>query len=470
MRAEDGRLIVVSNRLPIVVSENEGTWGIAPGSGGLVTALAPVIKRHQGLWIGWPGCGEEAPIDRLIDEFASEQGYGLATVPLSGEEVKKYYEGFSNETLWPLLHDLLGHCQFDKSNWETYRKVNKRFAEVTAQHCSEGDFVWVQDYQLMLVGRDMRAAGSKNTLAFFLHIPFPSLDLFRRLPWRNEILTAMLEYDLIGFQTLRDRRNFVTCVREMVPGVEADIRRRHTFLKRGERWIKVGHFPISIDFSEFNNKARTQEVADAAWYLHEKLENRQLMLGVDRLDYTKGVPERFIAFERALEKYPELRRQITLLQVVVPSRTRVHEYQMLKEELDRIAGRINATFGEPGWTPINYVFRSLEKVQLLAHYRASEIALITPLRDGMNLVSKEYCAASVDNNGVLILSEFAGAADQLGKWALLVNPYDEEGTADAIYAAFNMDAAERRRRMRLMRASIARNNVHRWVEWFVEAL
>jgi trehalose 6-phosphate synthase len=211
-------------------------------------------------------------------------------------------------------------------------------------------------------------------------------------------------------------------------------------------------------------------VAEAAWYLHENLQGRQLVLGIDRLDYTKGVPERFLAFERVLERYPDLKQRISLLQVVVPSRTLVPEYQSLKEQLDQLAGRINARFSEAGWIPIHYVFRSLDRTQLLAHYRASEIALITPLRDGMNLVAKEYCAASVDSNGVLILSEFAGAADQLGRGALLVNPYDLDGTADAIYRAFTMAPEERRRRMDLLRADIRRNDVHRWVGWFVDTL
>ncbi len=466
----DRRLIVVSNRLPIVVSQEEDGWRLNAGAGGLVTALAPVLKRHRGMWIGWPGCGEEAPIDDLLAELAQEQGYSLGTVPLTQEEVAEYYEGFSNMTLWPLFHDLLGHCQFNADHWATYAEVNRRFAEVTAGLVEKKDLIWVQDYQLILMGKRLRELQVENPLAFFLHIPFPSPDLFRRLPWRQQILKGLLSYDLVGFQTLRDRRNFVHCVREMIPGVTTDVRRRTTALRTRDRTIKVGHFPISIDFSEFNNLAKSKEVADAAWYLHEKLSGRQLVLGIDRLDYTKGVPERFLAFERLLENYPELRGNISLLQVVVPSRTQVPEYQKLKDELDQISGRINARFGEPGWGPIHYVFRSLDRVQLLAHYRASEIALVTPLRDGMNLVAKEYCASSVDNNGVLILSEFAGAAEQLGKGALLVNPYDTEGTAEAIYRAFTMATEERQRRMRLLRASVQQNNVHRWVQYFVGSL
>lgn len=465
------RLVVVSNRLPIVVGEEEGEWRIAPGSGGLVTALAPVMKANKGLWIGWPGCDGDVPLGELFEHFGHEQGYRLEGVPLSTEEVERYYRGFSNEALWPLFHDLLGYCTFDLENWRTYQEVNRRFAAVVAEASRADDFVWIHDYQLTLVGAQLRELGVRQTLAFFLHIPFPSLDLFRRLPWKGEIIRALMEYDLVGFQTLRDRRNFVSCATALVPGVEVVTRQRqHTLLRYGERIVKVGHFPISIDYAEFNQAARSKGVEEAAWYLHENLQGRQLMLGVDRLDYTKGIPERFLAFERALEKYPEIRMRISLLQVVVPSRTLVPDYRNLKELLDQLAGRINARFAEQGWVPIHYVFRSLDRTQLLAHYRTSEIALITPLRDGMNLVAKEYCAASVDHNGVLVLSEFAGAADQMARGALLVNPYDIESTADAIYQAFVMEPEERRRRMALLQGDVRRHDVHRWVSRFVTAM
>jgi trehalose 6-phosphate synthase len=286
-----------------------------------------------------------------------------------------------------------------------------------------------------------------------------------------EYTKALLAFDLLGFQTLRDRRNFVSTVTNLIP--EASILRRqrnYTLVKYKKRIIQVGHFPISIDFNEFNNAAHSQEVQDAAWYLHENLHERQLILGIDRLDYTKGIPERFLAYELALEKYPELKQKISLLQVVVPSRTLDPDYQNLKEQLDQIVGRINSRFGNAGWIPIHYVFRSLDNTQLVAHYRTSEIALITPLRDGMNLVAKEYCACSVENNGVLILSEFAGAADQLGEKALLVNPYDIEKTADTIYRAFTMPLEERQQRMQWLRNQVQKNDVHRWLRHFMRAI
>jgi len=471
VEVKNQRLVVVSNRLPIVVSQGDEGWEISPGSGGLVTALAPVMKANHGLWVGWPGGGEEAPLEELFEAFGREQGYSLKAIPLTEEEVEGYYRGFSNEALWPLFHDLLGYCNFSLENWRTYQEVNRRFAEVTAEAAAPGDFIWVQDYQLALTGSYLREMGLRQNLAFFLHIPFPSPDLFRRLPWKNEIIAGLLAYDLIGFQTLRDRRNFVNSAVASFPEVEVVARQRyHTLLRIGERSVRVGHYPISIDFAEFHEGARAREVEEAAWYLHENLGGRQLVLGIDRLDYTKGIPERFLAFERALEKYPELRKRISLLQVVVPSRTLVPDYQNLKESLDQLAGRINAQFAQEGWVPIHYVFRCLDRVQLLAHYRTSEIALITPLRDGMNLVAKEYCAASIDGNGVLILSDFAGAADQMGKQALLVNPYDIDGTADAIHQAFTMGANERKRRMNRLQADLRRHDVHRWVERFLAAM
>jgi trehalose 6-phosphate synthase len=326
----------------------------------------------------------------------------------------------------------------------------------------------VQDYQLILVGRSLRNLGLSQNLGFFLHIPFPSLDLFWRLPWKDDILQGLLAYDLIGFQTSRDWRNFIHCVMTLVPGAELLQRRRHTALIRvGGRTITAGHFPISIDYGEFNRLAQSPEVVEEAALLRSRYGDRKLVLGLDRLDYTKGVPERFLAFERALEKYPELQQQISLLQVVVPSRTLIPDYRNLKGMVEQLAGRINGRFALPGWTPIQYFFRSLTPVQISAHYLLAEIGLVTPLRDGMNLVSKEYCASKPGLDGVLILSEFAGAAEQLGNNALLVNPYDLDGTADAIHYAFRMEAAEKKHRMLRLRISISRNNVQRWVRNFI---
>jgi len=471
MTTHQRRIVMVSNRLPIAISEEQGGWRIQPGSGGLVTALAPIMRANHGVWVGWPGCGDEVPLARLTGDFAREEGYDLATVPLSDEEVEKYYLGFSNETLWPLFHDLLGNCHFSLDHFECYRQVNRKFAEAASRVSRPNDILWIHDYQLTLVGHYLRKLGVSQPLGFFLHIPFPAADLFRRLPWRRELLQGLLAYDLLGFQTLRDHRNFVHCATTLGNGVTVTSRHRHhTVLAVNGRAIKVGHYPISIDFNDFALRSTTTEVEEAAWFLHENFEGRQIILGIDRLDYTKGIPERFLAFERALEKYPELVGKVSLVQVVIPSRTLVPDYLDLKSLLDQHSGRINSRFAQHGWVPLHYHYRSLDPVQLLAHYRTSEIALITPLRDGMNLVAKEYCACSVDNHGVLVLSEFAGTADELGRHALLVNPYDVEATADAIFRAYSMEDGEKRRRMSLLRKQIRRHDVYHWVQSFLDTM
>ena len=463
------RLMVVSNRLPVSIDKSDAGWEIKPGTGGLVTALAPIMKKNRGLWIGWPGSAADIPYEELLRQFSETHGYDLKPVLISQEELEKYYYGFSNTTIWPLFHDLLGYCKFDRDDWLNYQAVNQKFADAITEAVAQNDFIWIHDYHLTLVAHYLREKNVTANLAYFLHIPFPAYDLFRRLPWRSEILQGMLAYDLLGFQTLRDRRNFINCVRNLIPGVKVKARRRYSIIYYGNRTIRVGNFPISIDFDEFSEMAKTKEVADEAWIFHEKLGSKRLILGVDRLDYTKGIPERLLAFERALEKYPELHENLSLFQLLIPSRTPVPEYQQLKDQLDTLVGRINGRFSTPGWIPIHYMFRTLDRVRLLGIYKACEIALITPLRDGMNLVAKEYCASSIDNEGVLILSEFAGASEQLRGAALTVNPYDLDQTAEVIYRAFTMPIGERKTRMAKLRMDIKRADVHIWVRWFVES-
>jgi len=468
------RLAVISNRLPIVVTKLVAdSWSVDPGSGGLVTAMGPVLRDRGGIWIGWLGASsEDLPeqdyVDKLISKGASDTGYSLRTVPLTKDEVDKYYYGFSNEILWPLFHDLFSHCNFDPTYWDVYQKVNNKFSRAIIEYTKDDDYVWVHDYHLILVARELRRMGIYRRTGFYLHIPFPPLDIFLKLPWRFEILESLLEYDLIGFQTVRDRRNFIGCVRALL-GHKVAGRGQINSIIMPDREVRVGAFPISIDFNEFAGFAATQDVADQAWIVHANLPKRQLILGVDRLDYTKGIPHRLLAFDNALARYPQLRRKVTLLQVVVPSRGDVDEYERLKQEIERLVGEINGRYTEVGWTPIHYIFRMLSREELVAYYRTSEIALVTPLKDGMNLVAKEYCACSVDGDGVLILSEFAGAAAQLYQNAILVNPYDREGVADAIYLAFTMDQEQRQTRMRRMRRSIQNNNILTWVNSFLRA-
>lgn len=471
---ETRRLAVISNRLPIVLKKaKRGKWEIEPGSGGLVTALGPVLKNRDGIWIGWVGTNaEETPAGPLLADLLSrgtrETGYSLKPVNLSRDEVKKYYHGFANEVLWPLFHDLFPRCRFDPAYWTCYEQVNRKFAQAVVQNTEESDYVWVQDYQLILVGRELKRLGIKRRTGFFLHIPFPPLDIFLKLPWRFEILEALLAYDLIGFQTVRDLRNFIGCVRALFSYKVMKSRYMSRILLP-DRETLVGAFPISIDFNEFEELARTDEVAEAAWILHSNLPNRQLILGVDRLDYTKGIPERLLAFGHALACYPDMRKKVTLIQVVVPSRVGVEEYGNLKQEIERIVGEINGKFTEIGWMPIHYVYRSLPRQELLAYYKTCEIALVTPLKDGMNLIAKEYCASNIEEKGVLILSEFAGAASQLYHDALLVNPYDRRQVADTIHTAFVMEYEERQIRMRRLRRSIRKHDIINWVNSFLQA-
>jgi trehalose 6-phosphate synthase len=464
-------LIVVSNRLPINVCLSGDEWRIEQAAGGLVSALEPLIKQAHGTWIGWPGCDSDAPFRELSENFSAEHGYQIKPVPLTEEEVERYYSGFSNEALWPLFHDLLDKCKFELKDFRSYESVNLKFAHAIAEMKTDNQIVWIQDYQLILCGEYLRQLQPERTLAFFLHIPFPAPDMFRRLPWCGRFMQGLLAYDLVGFQTLRDHRNFVHCATSFVDGVRAvKRRRRYTILEYKGRQIKVCHDPISIDFKQFSEAAHAPEVLQEAVDLHVAYGQRQILLGIDRLDYTKGIPERFLAFERALEKYPELRQNCSLLQVVVPSRETVPDYVKLKTYLEQLAGNINGRFSEHDWVPLHYHFRSLEFEDLLAHYRAAEIALITPLRDGMNLVAKEFCASKNDNMGALILSKFAGAAEELGESALVVNPYDVEMTADTIYAAFTMSAEEKQKRMSRLRNQIRRNDVHHWLKTFLHYL
>jgi len=460
------QLLIISNRLPIEIEQEKGNWTVKSSPGGLVTALSPMMRRSRGTWIGWAGCPDTVPAQKMIDEIPDKE-FNLTAVDLSLDQVEKYYRGFANKSIWPLFHDLLGHFSFDSENWQVYQDVNRLFASVIMKTKSDDSFVWIHDYQLLLVGKYLRQLGSVEYLRYFLHIPFPSPDLFRRLPHYKEVLTALLDYDMIGFQTLQDKNNFIQCVKDYISEAEKVSDGRKVVIKIRRREIHLGNFPISIDFDEFNEGAAKEVVEKAAWYLRENMNAEKIVLGLDRLDYTKGIPERFLTFEKLLRKYPEFIGKVSLLQVVIPSRLNVPDYQLLKNELDTLSGRINGEFTQHGWIPIHYVFRSLDRIQLLGHYRASDIALITPLRDGMNLVSKEYCASSIDNDGVLVLSKFAGSAKQLGKAAILVNPYDTESTADALNIALNMSEEDKVKRMKILRSEVKRNNVQRWINWFI---
>jgi len=470
MNEEKGNIVIVSNRLPVSITQTGKKSQLIPGSGGLVTALAPVLRDRGGIWIGWDGDKSGQSHKKLFMKESTRIGYSLRPISLASQEVEQFYEGFSNATLWPLFHDFLDRCQFQLETWDMYCSVNQKFARTVVENSSNDDLIWVHDYHLTLVGKYLADLGVKRKTAFFLHIPFPPWDIFMRLPWRKEIVAGLLNYDLVGFQTERDRWNFVRCVRRLFPSAIVSGPQRYQLIEHDEKISRVTAFPISIDFEGFNQLASSKEVADEAWYIHERLPERKLILGVDRLDYTKGILERLKAFEILLEKYSDLRDKINFIQVVVPSRVDVKEYQEMKCTIDETVGRINGRFTYHNWVPIHYIYRNLPRRELVAYYRTSEIALITPLKDGMNLIAKEYCASSVETDGILILSEFAGAAQQLGKSSLLVNPFDVEDVADKIYMAYHMHEGERKSRMRRLRAEVRRNNIFRWLEQFLSAV
>ncbi|HSK79590.1 MAG TPA: trehalose-6-phosphate synthase [Thermoanaerobaculia bacterium] len=465
------RLLVVSNRLPIVLEKKDGEWTLKPGAGGLVSALAPVLSHRGGLWIGWPGLPLErgGAWEKVMEEGYRERGYDLVPVLLSEEEVQGFYEGFSNAILWPLFHDLLGRCDFNPAYWYAYLTVNRKFADSVIEHSDPDDFVWVQDYQLIHVAQAVREKNEERRIGFFLHIPFPPLDIFLKLPWRGEILSALLAYDLLGFQTPRDTRNFLTCIQNLLPDVEIDDSSPIAEVRLETRTVRVGSFPIGIDFESFDAAARAEDVTRKMEDLRRRIGPPHLIVGVDRLDYTKGLPERLEAFRNALQRHPELREKEVLFPVVVPSREAVPAYQALKAIVERLVGEINGQFSTAGWVPVQYHYKSLVRQDLLALYRMARISFVTSIKDGMNLVAKEFCACQVDRSGVLVLSEFAGAAAQLQEGALLVNPHDIEGMADALKEAFDMDEDERRRRMDAMREIVREQDIFWWVDYYLTA-
>jgi trehalose 6-phosphate synthase len=465
-------LVVVSNRLPFAAARSEnGEWQIEPGSGGLVTALRPVLGHRGGRWIGWSGATEEElpDVGALFRDSVRRFGYELRPVPLTAAERDGFYSGFSNEIVWPLFHDLIPLANFDPSYWQVYEKVNERFADAVLEAAKPDDVVWVHDYHLMRVATALSARRSGLRVAFFLHIPFPPLDVFVKLPWRFQLLRSLLDYDLVGFQTVRDRRNFVQCLRLLLPELRITGRGAVWTVRSGERELRIGSFPISVDAAEFERQASTTEVAALAAEIRAREPGRKLVLGIDRLDYTKGLPHKLEAFRALLRRYPEMQGRVTLIQIVVPSREDIPRYQEHKTQVDRLVGEINGEFTRGDWAPIRYVHRSLEGERLSAYYRAADVALVIPLKDGMNLVSKEYCASHVEGDGVLVLSEFAGAAAELQGGALLVNPYDVEGVSEALRSALTMPEGERRARFRRLRRTVKERDIYRWLDTSLRA-
>ena len=465
------RIVCISNRLPVSAYEEEGNLEFHPSSGGLVTGLAPILRKSRGIWIGWPGStsASHQQVIKTLAEFSNQSEFELFPVMLDQDSVAGFYQGFSNQIIWPLFHDLQSRCNFEPDFWSTYLNVQKMFAVESVKHIRDEDLVWVHDFHLMGLGRALRKEKLKNKIGFFFHTPFPGPDIFLKLPWRADVIDSMLDYDTIGFQTRRDLKNFIYCL-ELLTDSKCTPRGASFSVKNKNGYECIlGSFPISIDFNEFDELARSPEVSAGSKKIREDMNSEFLILSIDRLDYTKGIPYRIRAFKRLLEIDPSLKRRIVLLQVVVPSRIEVPEYQQLRSEIDQLVSQVNGTLGEPGWVPVHHLFRSLTREEVIAMYRASDVVLVTPLKDGMNLVAKEYCASRFSNNGALVLSEFAGAADELGEYAFLVNPYDIDGVAKSLALALASARDEKHVRMANMRDIIKQSDVYHWATSFLNS-
>lgn len=459
------KLILVSNRIPWTIQVKKGLAELVPSSGGLATALAGTHARGETLWVGWPGDTAGLSPARKEAAFLELAHRRVVPVELNRTEVERYYEGFSNGVLWPLFHYLLDKVRLDADrDWEAYRSVNERFAEAVLREAEDGDTVWVHDYQLLLLPGLLRERRPGLRIGFFLHIPFPAEEVFRILPWRERLLAGLLGADLVGFHTQAYRNHFIAAAAQVlgadvVPGG----------LRYGGRFVRAGAFGIGIDAEAFRAAAEDPAVRGRVAELRREAGDRALLLGIDRLDYTKGIPRRLLAIERLLERHPELEGRFLFLQVAVPSRERVEAYAQYRRTVDELVGRINGVHGSPTRLPVHLLHQGVPFEELAALYRAADVMLVTPLRDGMNLVAKEFCATRVEDDGVLVLSEFAGAAVSLRE-AVLVNPYDIGAMAEAIHRALAMPQAERRSRMRALRRRVAGQDVHRWAASFLEAL
>ena len=464
-KQESYDFVVVSNRLPvdrIIDADGRPAWRRSPG--GLVTALEPVMRAADGAWVGWAGKAD------LELEPSTEDGIHIVPVPLSAEEVERYYEGFSNDTLWPLYHDVISAPTFHREWWEAYRAVNRRFAEASARNAAPNATVWVQDYQLQLVPAMLRELRPDLTIGFFNHIPFPPQGIFSQLPWRRQILEGLLGADVIGFQRVADAGNFSRAVRWLFGYATKSPEIRVPDGNGGHRAVIAKAFPISIDVESFEQIARRPEVIERARQIREDLgDPTTIMLGVDRLDYTKGIGHRLKAYGELLSAGSITVGDCILVQVASPSRERVEAYMQLRDEIELTVGRLNGDYATISHGAIAYLHQGYPREEMVALYLAADIMLVTALRDGMNLVAKEYVACRHDEDGVLVLSEFAGASDEL-KNALLVNPHDIEGLKETMMQAVAMPARERSSRMRALRRRLRDNDVSHWSHAFLQTL
>ena len=460
MTTPAAEFVVVANRLPVDLEKlPDGTQRWKGSPGGLVTALEPMLRSREGAWVGWPGIP-----DAEAEPFVQD-GLSLHPVALSTKEVEDYYEGFSNGTLWPLYHDVVAPPAFHRHWWQAYVKVNQRFAEATAEVAAQGATVWVQDYQLQLLPAMLRELRPDLRIGFFLHIPFPPTELFQQLPWRRQVVEGLLGADLVGFHTAGGARNFRLLASRFTDAAPGHGRNEVSY---AGRTVKLGAFPISIDSSRLDELSRTAEVQERAKQIRADLgDPARVVLGVDRLDYTKGINVRLRAFEELLDEGTA--EGSVMIQLATPSRERVEHYQQMRADIEQSVGRINGTHASVGHPVLHYLHQSLPRDELAAFFVAADVMLVTPLRDGMNLVAKEYVACRGDLGGVLVLSEFAGAAIEL-KEALLVNPHDTDGVKDALHRALVMPPDEARKRMKALRRQVLAHDVDRWARSFLDAL
>ena len=458
-----GRVIIVSNRLPITIQKRKGKLNYYQSAGGLVTGLSKFCKSPDCVWIGWPGFTSDMKSDR-IDVKKKLLSKNMHPIFLSKGDVKKYYVGFCNETIWPLFHYFMQYTVYDNALWEVYKRVNNIFCEKVLEIAEHDDIIWIHDYQLMLLPGIIRQKIPDATIGFFLHIPFPSFEIFRTLPWRRELLSGILGSDLIGFHTYDYVRHFFSAVNRIM-GIE------HAFsqLTVDGRMVKVDSFPMGIDYNKYNRTIEEPQIQKEFRRYQKRIGNRKIILSIDRLDYSKGILQRLEAFSLFLEINPEYREKVTMVLVAVPSRLKVSYYKELKVKVDEYVGKINGKFGTISWTPVLYFYRFLSFKTLSAFYNIADVALVTPFRDGMNLIAKEYIASRKDKKGVLILSEMAGASAELGD-ALIINPNNIDEIADAIKVALDMSEDEQIQRNTIMQKKLMRYDIKRWTEDFIERL
>jgi trehalose 6-phosphate synthase/phosphatase len=458
------RLIVVSNRLPVRVEDVEGEFQYQQSVGGLTTTIDVLRERLDMIWFGTPGLSVED--ERSETEISAKLWEDFKCVPLfiDAKEFNLFYNGFSNGSIWPMFHYFPQYAHYDQSEWQAYHDVNQKFCDEIVRITRPGDLIWVHDYHLMLLPAMLREVLPDAPIGFFLHIPFPSYEIFRALPWREEILEGLLGADLVGFHTFGYARHFISSLMRLL-GLE------HEFgqVTVGERAVKIDTFPLGVNVDRFSSAIEDEAVQTELKDLRQKTEGQKVVLSVDRLDFTKGILHRLNAYEKFLMEHEEWHERVTLVSLLVPSRTHVPEYQLIKSQVDEMIGRLNGKFSQPGWTPIWYLYRSVPFSELIALYQLADVALVTPLRDGMNLVAKEYVASRPDGTGVLVLSETAGAAAELGE-AILVNPHDEEMMVDALIRALSMPVEEQKQRNFVMRARLRRYDTDRWADDFINQL